>query len=144
MTTITPDPGVIWFAGIGFRPAVWTPPHRADGVDPDRLAPAPDADLAYLAKWEAPSDAYVWGTWLPQPDTPGAQLTAAELAGPIAGTSFSAGPIIPGPWYPPVDYPCNCITPDSPDLPPVAPVPLEASGLFLLTGLAVLWLWRRK
>lgn len=42
------DAGIAWFQGLGFRPAVLTPPHRADQVDPARLIPAPDADLAWL------------------------------------------------------------------------------------------------
>ena len=147
MSTLHPDAGVLWFAGLGFRPAVWTPPHRADHVDPPRLVPAPDADVAYLGgKYHAPAGhGFGFVLW---PDTPApvAQLTAAELAGPIPGPApFTAGPLIPGPWYPPVDYPCNCITPDSPDMPPVAPVPVMAdAAVMLLTGLAVLCLWGRK
>lgn len=41
------DAGIHWFPGLGFRPAVWSS-HRADHVDPPRLVPAPDADVAYL------------------------------------------------------------------------------------------------
>lgn len=61
------DAGIIWFPVLGFRPAVWTPPHRADSVDPARLVPAPDADMPLLAKFD-PLDVvpgYAWGTWLP-------------------------------------------------------------------------------
>ncbi len=46
------DAGIVWFHGLGFRPAVLTPPHRADQVDPARLVPAPDADIAYSAKFD--------------------------------------------------------------------------------------------
>ena len=149
-TVVSPyvDAGIAWFAGVGFRPAVWTPPHRHDEVDPPRLVPAPDADVPLLSKYDAPLDTpgngFGFVLW---PDTaaPAApQITAASLAGVVPGPPpFTAGPLIPGPWHPPVDYPCNCITPDSPDMPPVAPVPLEASGLFLLTGLAVFFIIRR-
>lgn len=41
----------------------------------------------------------------------------------------------PDPWEP-----CGCI---EPPIPPVAPVPLDASAGFLLIGLAVLAMWRR-
>lgn len=79
------------------------------------------------------------------PDTAPAasQITAASLAGPIPGPApFTAGPLIPGPWHPPVDYPCNCITPD---FPPVAPVPVMAdAAVMLMTALAAFWLWGRK
>lgn len=148
----TVDPGVVWFTGLGFRPAVWTPPHRADGVDPDRLIPSPDSDTAYAAKWDASladstTDApgYAWGTWLPSAPAP--QITAASLAGPVVG---------PQPWtlgaprwptWPGVlggsDYPCQCIVPPVDPVPPLAPVPVAAdAALFLLTALAVLF-WRR-
>ena len=49
MTTVHPDAGIVWFAWLGFRPAVWTPPHRHDEVDPPRLVPSPDADEPLLA-----------------------------------------------------------------------------------------------
>ena len=131
-----------WFPGIGFRPAVWTPPHRADDVDPPRLVPAPDADVAYHGKldpWDhMPASGYAWGTVLPP--VPAPQITAASLAGPVV--PFTAGPLIPGPWWPPVDYPCQCITPDGPDMPPVAPIPIPASAGLLIAAVAVLMLWR--
>lgn len=141
MTTIHPDPGVIWFSGLGFRPAVWTPPHRADAVDPDRLVPAPDADTAYLAKYDSPTG-YAWGTvlWPVDHAAPGGQV-AASLAGPVA--SFTAGPLIPGPWWPPVDYPCRCIT-QPPDVPPVAPVPVPAAAPLLLAAVVAMALLRRR
>ena len=135
MTTLHPDAGIIWFAGMGFRPAVWTPPHRADGVDYPRLVPAPDADTPMLSKWEAPATGYAWGTWIPQPDAPASpQITAALLAGPAPQPVVSRQPLTP--WWPPFwpdgpDSPC-CIVqePDTP-LPPIAPVPLPASGVLL-------------
>ncbi|MGN7867756.1 hypothetical protein [Paracoccus sp. 22332] len=143
MTTLHPDP-VIWFAGLGFRPAVWTPPHRADGVDPDRLVPAPDADVAYLAKWEAPADTLGHGFgFVLWPATP-AQPTTAELAGPIAGTSFTAGPLIPGPWHPPVDYPCQCVTHPLVNPPLPEPVPLPASAGLLLVAVVGLFILKSR
>ena len=146
------DAGIVWFAGLGFRPAVWTPPHRADGVDPARLVPAPDADLPFLAKYDAleafiPASGYAWGTWIPapQPATP----SAASLAGVVPGTPvhgspwFPATPLIPGepePWFPC----CIIETPTFPaPLPPVAPVPVPASASLLIAAVAVLFIIRR-
>ena len=142
MTTVHPDAGIIWFAGLGFRPAVWTPPHRHDGVDPARLVPAPDADVAYLGgKYDDPTG-YAWGTVL-LPATP-AQPTTAELAGPIAGTSFPAGPLIPGPWPSEPEWPCCAIREPADPLPPVAPVPVPASASLLIAAVAAFAIIRRK
>lgn len=138
------DAGVVWFHGLGFRPAIWTAPHRRDEVDPPRLVPAPDADVAYAAKYNGPveiaSGYEAWPGALPAV----APLTAAGLASdlPGHGTPFASGPLIPGPWFPPVDYPCRCITPDGPDMPPVAPVPLPASAGLLLAAVAALFIMR--
>lgn len=60
------------------------------------------------------------------------------------GTASAAGPIIPGPWHPPVDYTCNCITPDNPDLPPVAPAPVPASAGLLIAAVAAFAIIRRR
>lgn len=127
----------------------------ADGVFPgwinrdqygDKAIRADDAVLiAKVPPQDAPAGHGIgFVLW---PDTP-AQLTAAELAGFIRSASGSqdriapAGPLIPGPWHPPVDYPCNCITPD---FPPVAPVPVMAdAAVMLMTALAAFWLWGRK
>ena len=142
MSTVHPDP-VIWFAGMGFRPAVWTPPHRQDGVDPARLVPAPDADEPMLAKWEAPAAGYAWGTWTPSAQAPADRITAAELAGPVTGP-FTAGPLIPGPWPSEPEWPCCVIRePDTP-LPPVAPVPLPASASLLIAAVAAFAIIRRR
>ena len=126
------DAGIHWFPGMGYRPAVWTPPHRADGVDQPRLVPAPDADAAYHGKlnpWDhMPAAGYAWGTWIPAADTAAPQVTAASLAGQA-----------PGP-----DYPCQCITPDGPELPPIAPVPVSASGLMLVTAIVALVVLRGR
>ena len=148
--------GIHWFPGVGFRPSVWTPPHRDDEVDPPRLIVAPDADVALIAKVPpalAPVEPYGhlgnWGTVLPPVTV--AQPSAAELAGPVAtapwypvaAAPFTAGPLVPGPWWPPVDYPCRCITtPPAPDLPPMAAVPVAASGLMLAAGILVFMLVR--
>lgn len=84
------DAGLVWFPGLGFRPAVWTPPHRADEVDPPRLVPAPDADVAYIGgKYDAPAG-YAWGTWIPQPAAPApSQITSASLT--VAPVPIEAG-----------------------------------------------------
>ncbi|MBM3606204.1 MAG: hypothetical protein FJX25_16210 [Alphaproteobacteria bacterium] len=153
MTTVHPDAGIIWFPGLGFRPAVWTPPHRADGVDPDRLIVAPDADTAFIAKYTGPTidpyahvpdSGYSWGTWLPA-DAP--QITAASLAGPAPQPVTPWQPLTP--WWPPFwpdgpDSPC-CIVqePDTP-LPPIAPVPLPASGILLACAVGLFLVRRRK
>lgn len=122
MTTLHPDP-VIWFAGMGFRPAVWTPPHRADEVDPARLVPAPDADVAYLSKYDAP-------------------LVTASAPVSTPGLPWLA-PITPGwPILPPdVDYPCMCIMPPVDPVEP-APVPVPASAGLLIAAVAVLMIVR--
>ena len=151
---------VLWLVGHGFVPA-WQP---ADFIGPRMSCPmwlpAPDADAAMVAKVPpalAPVDPYghltSWGTVLPERPMAGAQPSAAELAGPVAtapwhpvaAAPFTAGPLVPGPWWPPVDYPCRCITPDAPELPPMAPVPVAASGLMLAVAVAALSLrpaWR--
>ena len=132
MTTIHPAP-VIWFPMVGFRPAVWTPPHRHDHVDPPRLVPDPDADLPMLAKWDAPTG-YAWGTVIP-----------ASLAGPVTASTVQSSPWWPVDPLPPV-YPCNCITtpPVNPPMPEPSPVPLPASAGLLLVAVVGLMLWRRK
>ncbi len=145
MSTLHPiEVGAMWFPGLGFRPAVWTLPHRHDEVDPPRQVPAPDADVAYAAKYDGPvlvtSGSVDWPGALPAV----VPLTAAGLASdlPGYGTPLASGPLIPGPWFPPVDYPCRCITPDGPDMPPVAPVPLPASAGLLLAAVAALFITR--
>lgn len=131
-----------FFPGQGFRPAIYLNDFIGPRLDCPRLVPAPDADISYSAKFDPfghiPATGYAWGTWIPASP---ATLTAADLADP-----FTAGPLIPGPWWPPVDYPCNCIThpPVNPPLPEPAPVPLPASSICLLAGLAALALLRRR
>lgn len=155
--------GIHWFPGLGFRPAVWTPPHRADEVDPPRLIVAPDADVALIAKVPpalAPVEPYGhlgnWGTVL-SPVT-AAQPSAAALAGPVATVPWHPVAAPPSPWWPSVppiwwpvmppviDRPCPCIVPPpGPELPPVAAVPIAASGLMLAVAVAALSLrpvWR--
>lgn len=150
---IAPDAaaGVAWFPGLGFRPAVLTPPHRADQVDPARIVPAPDADVAYSGKFDPfghlPAAGYAWGTWIPgagpasEPASPGAMLVSAPLN---PGAPFTAGPLIPGPWPSDPEWPCCVIRePDTP-LPPVAPVPLPASAGLLIAAVAAFAIIRRR
>lgn len=146
------DAGILWFEGLGFRPAVWAPSHRTDGVDPDRLVVAPDADVPLVGKFDAyahiPASGYAWGTWIPapQPATPSAASLAGVVPGtPVHGTPwFPATPLIPGepePWFPC----CVIETPTFPDpAPELPPVPIPASGVLLFTGLAVLAMLRRR
>ena len=146
------DAGIQWFSGLGFRPAVWTASHRADGVDPQRLAVAPDADVALIGKFDPfahiPSEGYAWGTWIPA--SPAPQITAASLAGPTPVPVPVYGNPQPSPWWPTdpwgPDYPCQCITtpPVNPPLPEPAPVPLPASAGLLLVAIAILFIIRRK
>lgn len=141
---------IAWFDDLGFRPVIWTPPHRADGVDPDRMIVAPDADEPMLSKYDPyghlPESGYGWGTWIPQPDAP--QIAAASLAGPAAATSGTSTGITPTlPWWP-IDtggpsYPCRCIT-VPPEVPPVAPVPLPASAGLLIAAVAGLMIVRGR
>ena len=150
------DAGIHWFPGLGFRPAVWTPPYRADGVDPPRLVPSPDADVPMIAKvppmdpWDhMPAAGYAWGTWIPAPATGAPQVTAASLAGPIPRAPVYVRPGTPGTWLPGSgpDHPCHCIVtppPPGPELPPIAPVPLSASGLMLVTAVVALLIAQRR
>ena len=130
-------------------------PHRADDVDPPRLVPAPDADAPMIAKvpplnpWDhMPATGYAWGTWIPTADTAAPQITAASLAGqvpgPITAPWHPATPTLP--WWPAPgpEYPCHCITPPGPELPPIAPVPVSASGLMLVTAIVALVVLRGR
>lgn len=142
-----------WFPLIGFRPAIYLNDFIGPRLDCPLIVPAPDADLAYSQKFDPfghmPASGYAWGTWIPsagaasEPATPGAMLVSAPLS---PGAPFTAGPLIPGPWWPPVDYPCNCITtpPLNPPLPPVAPVPLPASAALLIAAVAAFAIIRRR
>ena len=152
MTTVHPfsHAPVLFLIGYGYRPAHQPADYIGPRMDCPMWLPAPDADLAYLSKYDAPADALGHGFgFVLWPDTAPAapQITAASLAGPIPGPApFTAGPLIPGPWHPPVDYPCNCIThpPSNPQMPEPSPVPLPASAGLLLVAVAALALWRRK
>lgn len=133
------DAGIHWFPGLGFRPAVWSPPHRADGVDYPRLVPAPDADVP-LAKVDPfghiPASGYAWGTWIPADAAP-------QIATPSTPVHQTASTIaIPPYWPPQPTYPCRCIVPPV-DVPPVAPVPAPASAGLLIGAVAVLFIIRR-
>lgn len=142
------DAGVQWFVGMGFRPAVWTASHRADEVDPVRLVPAPDSDVPFMAKYDAleavlPSEGYTWGTWLPQPATPVAQVTAAGLTANVPATPYSATPPEWDWGTPDWQGPCCIETGPFEPLPEPSSVPLPASAGLLLVVVAALALLRR-
>ena len=150
MATVHPfsDAPVLFLVGYGYRPAHQPADYIGPRMDCPMWLPAPDADVAYLGgKYDTPADTLGHGFgFVLWPDTAPAapQITAASLAGVVPGPAlFTAGPLIPGPWHPPVDYPCNCITPDSPHMPPVAPVPVPASAGLLIAAVAVLFIIRR-
>lgn len=121
--------GAIWFPVLGFRPAIWTPPHRADEVDPGRFVPAPDADEPMLAKYDGAIAGYAWGTWLPSvPLGPGAGIASLPVN---PGAVVSSAPPIPDPWWTSQPtYPCRCIEPPIEPIPPM-PVPLDGAGAYL-------------
>ncbi|VDS07556.1 hypothetical protein PARHAE_00733 [Paracoccus haematequi] len=136
------DAGIHWFEGLGFRPAVWSPPHRADGVDYPRLIVAPDADVP-LAKVDPyahiPASGYAWGTWIPAD-----AAAAPQIASPSTQVQQVASSIAMPPYWPPQpSYPCRCITPPV-DVPPVAPVPVPASGVLLIVALVGLGIIRGR
>ncbi|MFC3628240.1 hypothetical protein ACFOM8_02135 [Paracoccus angustae] len=118
------------------------------GVYGDRAYPADNT--AFLAKYQptiTPYDflptGYAWGTVLPP-------VTVAQVTPPVTGTV--PGPVTPWhpatPWWPSwpdgPDSPC-CIVqePDTP-LPPIAPVPLPASGILLACAVGLFILRGRK
>ena len=146
------DAGIVWIGGYGFRPAVWTPPHRADHVDPPRLVPAPDADVAYLGgKYDAPAGHGFGFVLWPDTGPPASpQITAASLAGPTPGPPVWHPSTPSQPWWPSEpnwpDYPCNCITepPLNPPLPEPAPVALPASASLLIAAVAAFAIIRRR
>lgn len=147
MTTVHPftDAPVMFLVGYGFRPAHMPADYVGPRMDCPMWLPAPDADAAYLAKYDAPASGYAWGTVLPSDTAPIApQITAASLTDTV--TAVSATPH-PSQWWPvdplPPVGPCCVIREPEPELPPVAPVPLPASSGLLLAGLALLWLWGR-
>ena len=137
---------VVWFPGIGFRPAIWAS-HRHDDVDPQRPQIAPDADVAYLAKWDGPALTHPLTNagWVldPLPITPHALATPGGI-----GPTHTAPPLIGG-WLPC----CTIGRPDHPGtpgvtqpepLPPIAPVPVPASAGFLIVALVMVAAIKRK
>ena len=150
------DAGILWFVGMGFRPAVTTPPHRADEVDYPRIVPAPDSDVPFMAKYDAlepflPSEGYAWGTWIPA----AAPAVSVLAAGPIlsAAPAAPAGPSVwhpstpSQPWWPSEPnepwFPCCIVREPFEPLPQPAPVPLEASAPFLIAAVAAFAIIRR-
>lgn len=140
------EAGVVWFTALGFRPAVWTPPHRNDHVDPARLVPAPDADEPYSkydlpVTLDAPTEGHGFGFVIWPGDA--MQITAASLAGIMPGPIFAS--ISPGVFtlFPPVSICCDKGTPGTVVVPPVdqpAQVDIEASSAtLLLAGIGFLF-----
>lgn len=130
------DAGIHWFPGLGFRPAIWTPPHRTDAVDPGRLIVAPDADVP-LTKVDPfghlPASGYAWGAWIPADAVAAPQIATQDAPAHQVASSIA----IPPYWPPQPSYPCRCIT-VPPEVPPVAPVPIPASGILLAAAVVAL------
>ncbi|MGN7869582.1 hypothetical protein [Paracoccus sp. 22332] len=153
MATVHPygdDAPVMHLIGYGFRPAYQPADYIGPRLDCPMWLPTADADVAYLAKWEAPAAGYAWGDvlWPTAPADAAPQITAASLAGPIPG------PLIPGftpggnPFFPPIIDCCDGTTPPGTVVvvPPVNPVPQPApvsveagAGAFLLAAIGLLF-----
>ena len=139
-----------FFPGQGFRPAIYLNDFIGPRLDCPLIVPAPDADIAYSAKFEPfghmPASGYAWGTWIPAaaPAATAETVLSAATAGPAAAPPFSAGPLIPGPWPSEPEWPCCVIRePDAP-LPPVAPIPTPASASLLIAAVAAFAIIRRR
>lgn len=153
------QPCLSFFPGMGFRPAAWTMQRDQYG---DYAILVVSGDDVYLAKYAGPIDAFSF-----LPDTPVTPvMTAASvmplLAVPTPGTApvygrnggftgFSGGgggsgkPAAPdrsGSPSLPVKPGGGTSTDGGgePDLPPLTPVPLSGSGLFLVLALVALML----
>lgn len=153
---------VLWIIGRGFTPA-WQPADFIGArMDCPMWQPAPDANMAYAAKVPpalAPVQPFGhlgnWGTVLPP-----VAVASSPSAADLAGQPHPASAPLPGLWWPPlppdwwtplppdVDYPCRCIVPPVPELPPVAPVPVEADAAMMLAvsvgALFARQIWRRR
>lgn len=138
---------VLTLIGIGYRPA-WQP---ADYIGPRLDCPmwvsAPDADQAYLTKYDLPEiDPYAVADSLsggqhrimPALSVPHETLLIAHHHSPWGGISTGGG--ASGAWRP-------CCTVTDPGLPPVAPVSISADAGGLLAFAIVtfaIWKWMKS
>lgn len=140
---------VVWFPGIGFRPAIWAS-HRHDEVDPQRPQIAPDADLAYLAKWDGPALTHPLTStgWvldpLPITATPHALATPGGNGPTHGGFPVTGGGLIGCCTIGRPDHPGTPGVTQPEPLPPIAPVPVPASAGFLIVALMLVAAIKRK
>ncbi|WP_103173736.1 hypothetical protein [Paracoccus sp. SY] len=143
MATILP-PVIRFFPHMGFRPAVQVVQRDQYG---DKLLWIVGDDSPLDGKVPAELVGYAWGTVLPGEPAPVVpQITAASLAGPVPGLTFTS--ITPGgfPLFPPIIDCCDGKTPPGTVVvvvPPVEqPTPvgiLADSGSLLLAAIAILF-----
>ncbi|WP_265501113.1 hypothetical protein [Paracoccus beibuensis] len=154
------QPCLSFFPGMGFRPAAWVMQRDQYG---DRAVLVVSGDDAYLAKYDGPVDAFAFLPDMPMPflpelpasgmhllatPTPGAAQNYGRTSGfpGFFGGSGSGGNDRPDDGKPgprPDPGPGDDTHTgggEDPDLPPLAPVPLSGSGLFLVVALAALML----
>ena len=126
-----------WFPNEGYRPARFLNDFIGPRMDCPLIVKADDTPYRGKIDPYAHLAGYAWGTWLPNaareaPALAQAAETASSFAG-VAGTRDWASTVkFSWPSYPPrSDHPCPCIT-TPPEVPPVAPVPIEASAFSML------------
>lgn len=142
------DDPVLFLIGYGFRPAYQPADYIGPRMDCPMWLPVPDADVAYLAKWDGP---------LKYEMTPLDIIPESEMIQVIKKMiSKPSEPSHKVTWHPPHwgEWPpfwnppggCDCPAvigpPESPVYP--APVPLPESGLLIIVGLAALAAFKRK
>lgn len=152
------DAPVLFLIGYGFRPAYQPADYIGPRMDCPMWLPVPDADAAYLAKWDGP---------LKYEMTPLDIIPESEMGRAIR--EMGEAKVTPGQpstykpphwgWPPSIFTPpggggkppkCECVVvvpdpkpdPDTPIQP--APVPIPASGICILVGIAALAALKRK
>lgn len=145
------EPCLHFFLGMGFRPAAWVMNRDQYG---DRPLLIVSGDDAYFAKYDGPFDAFAFLPELPVLSGLPARGKAPLLAVPTSAASGETDSII-FPGFPHFSgggghnrqdmlhpgTPSGPIRPGGaslPDLPPLAPVPLSSSGMFLILALGLM------